>query len=185
MSLFGAFAQENHLSELADPLDTQQGVLAAATRRVTALRNLLGDSDVTLAEMLVLQGAVAGDVENSKAIVAGATAEAGAIVDFSGLTLAAGARLLRGVCDFEAVTGWMAFSGNTEADAFRYSAYFQPQTAGSAKLLGIGNTAILQSGASVNVAEAAQLHILVQSGATVTTRDGDPCAGIHPVWAKI
>lgn len=109
-----------------------------------------------------------------------------ALLDFSSMTLTDGARVLRGSSlDFEAVTGWIAFSGNTEQDAFRYSAYFQPQTSASGKLLGIGNTAILQSGADVNLAEAAQLHILVQSGATAADRNSDATAGFHSVWAKV
>lgn len=186
MSLYGAFDKSNHLSELDSPLRTEEGILTAATRRVRTLRNILGDDDITLAEVLTLQGVTAGDVSAGNALVAGDADEATAVLDFSGLTLASGARVLRGSSlDFEAVTGWMAFSGNTEEDAFRYSAYFQPQTAGSAKILGIGSTNILQSGASVNLAEALQAHVLVQSGATVTTRGGDATAGIHPVWAKV
>lgn len=184
MAIFG-YDRTNFLGELDDPLDTQEGVLTPAAQRVRVLRNVLGDDNIALADVLATDVATAGDVENDKFIKAGVSGEATAIVDFSNLTLAAGARLLRGVNDFEAVSGWIAFSGNTEQDAFRYSAYFQPQTSASGKLLGIGNTAILQSGASVNVAEAAQLHIIVQSGATITDRAADPTAGIHPIWAKV
>lgn len=185
MAVIGGFERSAHLSELADPLPSAQGVLTPTQRRNATVQNMLGDSNITITDLLVTDVATAGDVENEKAIVAAASDEASAIVDFSGLTLADGARLIRGICDFEAVTGWLVFSGNAENDAFRYSAYFQPQTSSSAKLLGIGNTAILQSGASVNVAEAAQLHVLIQSGATITTRGGDPTAGVHPIWAKI
>jgi len=139
----------------------------------------------TPAELNYLDGVTAGTVTASKAAVAAAASNTTAVLDFSSLTLAAGARVIRGSSlDFEAVTGWMAFSGAT-ASGFRYSAYFQPETAGTAKLLGLGNTAQLKSGASVNAASAAQLHILVESGATVTTRGGDTTAGLHPVWAKV
>lgn len=185
MAVLGSYSRFNFLSELADPLDTQEGVLSPAEQRLRVVQNMLGDTDIALSDLLATDVATAGDVENSKFIKAGASAEATAIVDFSNLTLADGARLIRGVNDFEAVTGWMAFSGNTENDAFRYSAYFQPQTSSSGKLLGIGNTAILQSGTSVNLAEAAQLHIIVNSGATITSRGGDATAGLHPVWAKV
>jgi hypothetical protein len=79
-----------------------------------------------------------------------------ALLNFTGRTVADGKNVIRGASlDFEDVTGWIVFSGNTELDAYRYSAYFQPQSAGSAKLLGIGNTGILQSGWSGNTAEAA------------------------------
>lgn len=185
MSLYGAFDQTKHLEELGDPLDTQEGVLTAATRRVTALQNLLGDTDIVIADLLAAD-VTAGDAENDKLLRVGTATEDTALLDFSSVTLADGANVIRGASlDFEDVTGWLVFSGNTEDDAFRYSAYFQPQTSSSGKLLGLGNTGILQSGTSVNVAEAAQLHLIVQSGATITTRGGDPTAGVHPVWAKV
>lgn len=160
--------------------------LALVTDEVATDSLVLGSSTLSGTELGYVDAITPGDVENSKALVAGASGEATAILDFSGLTLADGARVFRGSSlDFEAVTGWLAFSGNTENDAFRYSAYFQPQTSSSGKLLGIGNTGILQSGTSVNVAEAAQLHLIVQSGATITDRASDPTAGIHPIWAKV
>lgn len=128
----------------------------------------------------------AGDAENGKPLVVGEAGDTTALLDFSSLALAAGARVIRGSgLDFEAVTGWLAFSGNTEQDAFRYSAYFQPQTSASGKILGIGSIPILQSGASVNVAEALQALIQIDAGATITSRGGDATAGIHNIWAKI
>ena len=146
---------------------------------------VIGGAEIAEAELEALDGVTAGTVTASKAVIAAASDDTTAVLDFSSLTLAAGARVIRGSpLDFEAVTGWMAFSGAT-ASGFRYSAYFQPETAGTAKLLGLGNTAQLKSGASVNTAEAAQLHVLVESGATVTTRGGDATAGLHPVWAKV
>jgi hypothetical protein len=155
----------------------QDGVVMLWRVSATAWRGIALESQVA---------ATAGDVENGKIVVAGAADDAVAILDFSAITLANGANVIRGAAlDYEDTTGWLVFSGNTEADAFRYSAYFQPQSAGSAKLLGIGNTGILQSGWSGNVAEAAQLHLIVQSGATVTSRAADPTAGIHPIWAKV
>lgn len=69
MSLYGAFDKTNHLSELGDPLPTGSGVTPAATRRVTALRNLLGDSNITLAQVTALSGVTPGTVTASKALV--------------------------------------------------------------------------------------------------------------------
>ena len=42
MSLYSAFDQYNHFSELADPLDTQEGVLSPASRRARMWNNLSG-----------------------------------------------------------------------------------------------------------------------------------------------
>ena len=185
MSLYGAFDSTKHFSELATPLVSQgEGVIAAATRRVTALRNLLGNDSITLAQVIGLTG-TPGTVVAGKPVIAAEADSTVAVLNFSNLVLADGARILRaaGVA-FEAVTGWMAFTGETTTGA-RYSAYFEPTNTGDASLLGLGNTGILADGASSNTAQAAQLHIIVQSGATVTTRGGDATAGIHPVWAKV
>lgn len=46
MSLFNSFAKNAHLSELADPLDTQAGVLTPAVRRRTLLNNILGNTNM-------------------------------------------------------------------------------------------------------------------------------------------
>ena len=106
-------------------------------------------------------------------------------LDFTGTVLDSGERLIRASSvDFEAVTGWMAFSGNTTT-GFRYAAYFQPTTDGDAVMLGVGSIVELLSGATVKTAECAQLIVQVDSGATVASRAGDATAGIHPVWAKI
>lgn len=51
MALYGALAKDKHLSELGEPLETGAGVLSPATRRQTALRNLLGDDSITPAQV--------------------------------------------------------------------------------------------------------------------------------------
>src|SRR5690349_11871647 len=64
MSLYGAFDQTKHLSELGDPLETQgAGVLSAASRRLLAVRNLTGDSDIVLADFALLAGVTASAAE--------------------------------------------------------------------------------------------------------------------------
>ena len=115
------------------------------------------------------------------------TSDADAWINFSDRgALPTGLNAIRGVgVDYEDVVGWIAFEGQTEADAFRYSAYFQPQSGGAAKILGIGSFPTLNSGWSGNISQAYQAIINVQSGATVTTRGGDATAGIHPIWAKV
>ncbi len=54
MSLYGAFDKTKHLEELADPLDTQEGVLSPATRRARMILNLFGDSNLTVADITKL-----------------------------------------------------------------------------------------------------------------------------------
>lgn len=53
MSLYGAFDQTKHFSELDDPLVTQEGVLTPAQRRARAIENLFGSASE--AESLTLE----------------------------------------------------------------------------------------------------------------------------------
>jgi len=62
MSLYGAFDKTKHLSELSEPLETQSGVLTPAARRLAALQNMLGDTTVTLNEVIKL-GSVSATAE--------------------------------------------------------------------------------------------------------------------------
>lgn len=107
-----------------------------------------------------------------------------AVFDFSNLSLASGARVFRGSSlDFEAVTGWMAFSGNTTT-GFRYAAYFQPTTDGDAKLLGLGVFPQIISGGASDRMQALSSVMTVAAGAELESRGGDATAGAHNVWAK-
>jgi len=51
MALYGAFSRHEHLNELKDPLDTQEGVLAPATRQLRVLQNIAGQTDIVLADL--------------------------------------------------------------------------------------------------------------------------------------
>ena len=74
MSLYGAFDKTKHFSELGDPLSTQgEGYISAATRRQTALRNLTGDSNFTIAQLNVLSNVTPGTAVASKALVLSST----------------------------------------------------------------------------------------------------------------
>lgn len=61
MSLYNSFDRNQHLGELATPLDTQQGVLTPAQRRAATINNLYGsvayDATVLLSPNL-LSGSV-------------------------------------------------------------------------------------------------------------------------------
>lgn len=116
-----------------------------------------------------------------------AEADLDALLDFTGMTLQSGQNAIRGTSlDCADVTGWLVFQGDmTGSDVFRYASYFQPETDGTAKILGHGMTILLNSGADVAIAEDAQFHILVYSGATVADRAGDLTGGIHNIWAKV
>ena len=139
--------------------------------------NLVGDISGA-----VELGVTAGTVEASKALVAGAADNGTAVLDFSSMTLAEGARVLRGSSlDFEAVTGWMAFSGNTTT-GFRYATYFQPETDGDAKILGHGMFPFIKSGGSSDRMQALSSVMTVEG--TLSSRSGDATAGAHNVWAK-
>ncbi len=74
MSLYGAFDKTKHMSELADPLDTQEGVLSPAARRQLVIDNIFGTSGFTLAELQVLDGLTATTAELN--ILDGVTATA-------------------------------------------------------------------------------------------------------------
>lgn len=106
----------------------------------------------------------------------------GALLDFSNVTLQSGERVFRASSlDFEAVTGWMAFSGNT-ASGFRYSTYFAPTTDGTAKLLGLGSFPQISSGGASPTLQAYS-SVMTVAG-TLEDRAGDATAGAHNLWAK-
>lgn len=77
MALIGGLDHTKHLSEFADPLDSQEGVLSAATRRGKALTNLAG-ATMTAAQLAFVAGAVAGAIAANKAVIANS---AGAIAN--------------------------------------------------------------------------------------------------------
>jgi len=138
----------------------------------------IGSDKVAATEL----GVTAGTVAASKALVAGAADNGTAVLDFSSMTLAEGARVLRGSSlDFEAVTGWMSFSGNTTT-GFRYATYFQPETDGDAKILGHGMFPFIKSGGASDRMQALSTVMSVEG--TLESRGGDATAGAHNVWAK-
>ena len=140
--------------------------------------------DISATEFDFFDGVTAGTAAAGKAFVAGAADNATAVLDFSSMTLAAGARVLRGSSlDFEAVTGWMAFSGNTTT-GFRYATYFQPTTDGDARILGHGIFPQIIDGGSNSGLQAISSVMTVESGGTLASRDGDATAGAHNVWGK-
>ena len=145
---------------------------------------VLGDAAITEAELEVLDGVTAGDVTNSKALVAGATDDAVAVLDFSSVTVAAGANVIRGVgLDLEDVTGYLCFEGNTTT-GFRYSSYWQQSTDGDAKILGLGVFPQIISGGASDRMQSLSTVMSVESGGTLEDRNGDATAGAHCVWAK-
>jgi len=106
----------------------------------------------------------------------------GALFDVSNVTLQSGERVIRASSvDFEAVTGWMAFSGNTST-GFRYAAYFQPETDGDAKILGIGVFPYIKSGGASDRMQVVSSVMTVEG--TLQSRSGDATAGAHNFWGK-
>jgi hypothetical protein len=94
---YGTFASENHFSELARPLATAGGTLAAATRRNTAVQNLTGVASVTAADLGRLSSAAqimtagagltgAGFVYKSMVLQLGTLAYTRIFVDLTDLT---------------------------------------------------------------------------------------------------
>lgn len=69
MALFDAFDKRLHLAELADPLDTQEGVLTPTVRRARMLANLAGVAAFSAAQLAFLAGVTAGTGLASKALV--------------------------------------------------------------------------------------------------------------------
>jgi len=103
MSLYGALSKHNHLSEFGQPLDVGGNIVAPATRRQTALRNLTGISDLTVADieklLLLEQGALAtgagtGITTGTGVVYASSVQKVGEIfltrilIDLTGLTSA-------------------------------------------------------------------------------------------------
>jgi len=144
--------------------------------------NKLEDAEAN--ELDFLDGVTAGTAAAGKAFVASAADNTTAVLDFSSMTLAAGARVLRGSSlDFEAVTGWMAFSGNTTT-GFRYATYFQPTTDGDAKILGHGIFPQIIDGGASDRMQSVSTVMSVESGGTLEDRNNDATAGAHCFWGK-
>jgi len=138
----------------------------------------------SIGEASVLEGITAGDVENSKALVAGATDDAVAILDFSSITVGAGANVIRGVgLDIEDVTGYLCFEGNTTT-GFRYSSYWQQSTDGDAKILGLGVFPQIIGGGASDRMQSVSTVMSVESGGTLEDRNDDATAGAHCFWGK-
>lgn len=68
------FSVHNHLSELTDPLDSQEGVLSPLTRRTKVLTNLSGVA-MTATQLATIAGVTAGTSAASKALVLDANEE--------------------------------------------------------------------------------------------------------------
>lgn len=89
--IFG-FSRALFLAELADPIDTQEGVLSPATQRAKVLGNLSG-ATMTAAQLAFLAGVTAGSGAASKALVLDANGSvampSGGIFAFGRATLAA------------------------------------------------------------------------------------------------
>lgn len=75
MSLYGAFDVTKHLSELGDPLDTQEGVLSPSTRKQRILTNL--GITALVAEINAAADVTAGLVAASKGVVVDANKDIG------------------------------------------------------------------------------------------------------------
>lgn len=124
----------------------------------------------------------ANTVSNLTSLTLGNDSSPNALLDLTGKTLASGQRVLRGSSlDFEAVTGWMAFSGNTSTGS-RYAAYFQPETTGDAKILGVGIFPYIKSAGGSDRMQAVSSVLTVEG--TLQSRGGDAAAGAHNFWGK-
>jgi hypothetical protein len=162
-----------------------------AANRALTIPELGGDrfivtstAALTQDEADVLDGAVAGDPANEKALVGGAADDDVAFLDFSAVTLAEGANLIRGVAlDIEDTTGYLCFQGNTTTGS-RYASYWQQETDGDAKMLGLGVFPFIKSGGASDRMQALSSVMTVDTGGTLEDRSGDATAGAHNVWAK-
>jgi len=169
-------------------LDTATDEVANRTLTIPALGGnrfvVTSTAALTQAEADVLDAVTPGDAANDKALVGGSATDAVAFIDFSSVTIAAGANVLRGVgLDIEDVTGYLCFEGNTTT-GFRYASYWQQSTDGDAKLLGLGVFPQIISGGSSDRMQALSSVMSVETGGTLDTRGGDATAGAHNVWAK-
>lgn len=109
---------------------------------------------------------------------------ADALINLSEYALASGTNAIRGVgLDFEDVTGWLAFQGNSDT-GFRYAAYFQQETDNDAKMLGIGVFPFIQSGGASDRMQCVSTVMTVSSGGELESRGGDAVAGAHNFWGK-
>src|SRR6266403_2815302 len=76
MSLYNSFDRNQHLGELATPLDTQLGVLTPAVRRQTVLQNLYGN---TFNDGTVLMGSLTSVAVSDKLLVVPTVASGGVL----------------------------------------------------------------------------------------------------------
>lgn len=87
-SMFG-FGRAYFLSELADPIDTQEGVLSPTTQRGKVLTNLAG-ATMTAAQLAASAGVTPGTVAAGKAVVADANSR---ISGLAGITSSVAGRV--------------------------------------------------------------------------------------------
>lgn len=113
--------------------------------------------------------------------------EGTSLLDFTGVTLDSGERIIRGTSmESDALTGWIAIAGDLDRGDLQYATYFQANGVNAdAKILGHGMTIIIESGGDTDRLQNGQFHQIVQSGATVNSRSGDPNAGLHNVHGKV
>ena len=122
MSLYGSFALANNLSELGDPLDRQgQAVLSAADRRATALRNLLGDSNITVAQVTALSGVTPGTAKASAALVLNSSKELSWAISDSGTSTVTPLNFALTATGIGASVDGALFSTTTEAALGTYA----------------------------------------------------------------
>lgn len=110
-----------------------------------------------------------------------------ALHEFSGVPLDSGQRIIRGTgMDTDALTGWVVFEGDFTRGDLQYVTYYQANAnVSGAKILGHGMTIIHESGSSTDRTQCGQFHVIVQSGATISSRSGDSNAGIHNIHGKV
>lgn len=99
MSLYNSYDRTKFFSELGDVIDVGSGAIAPATQRVTALRNLLGDTSITLAQVTALSGVTPGTVTASKALVVDSNKDLSSLRNVSVTNLDAGASGTAGTVD--------------------------------------------------------------------------------------
>jgi len=196
MSLYGAFAKENHFSELASPLPYLGDVLTPTERRNAAFQNLTGDSDITAAQVAVLSGVTAGTVEAGKVLVAGAASDD--VLDFSSLTLAANKGAIKlgsysvpmalgGPSDI--LTQIHAQSSGSDDSGYHYCLFSSMWGSDDEddNLIGIHNTthAAATGSSYPKTVQAIQGHAALDAGAKLATRGGDTTAGLYAAWFKV
>jgi len=154
MSLYGAFDRTKFLSELADPLDTQEGVLSAATQRLNAIRNLTGSATITVADVTKLADVDASAAELDLldgALIANTGTSVAAILDTAG-------RIRAGAGNGTAGTGVTAVE---YGDGLRHTSVLTLSGVAAT----IGDTAALAGGALIYTLPAGPI---VVHGATMS-----------------